>query len=196
MGGRLTPANLLHVPRYALSADDVEPLRRVWRALRSEGVKKREALGGALRRFEYSGERCRPEDRLVDLIIAAESLFLDDAGDPQSRGELRYRLALRSAFFAEMPGLTRRQVFDLMRRAYDTRSSVVHGKIPKSVQLSGEVLPLEEFTDKVEDLIRTCLTKAVEIAQAETRRKPLLDWDTLILAESRPSQGGITPAGH
>ena len=39
------------------------------------------------------------EDALADLVIAMESLFLSDAGEAKERGELRYRLAQRLAFF-------------------------------------------------------------------------------------------------
>lgn len=183
-GGRQwwsTPVHLRHPPMYMLSAGEVESLVRLWRAARSEGVRNRGALGGALRRFEYAGERYRPEDRLVDLMIAAESLFLEDAGDPQSRGELRYRLAIRSAFFIDMPSRSRRQVFDLMRRAYDTRSKVVHGNVPLTVALPGEALSLEEFTDTVEDHFRTALTKAIEIAEQRPQGATLVAWDDLIL---------------
>jgi hypothetical protein len=178
---RNTPVQMLNEPKYTLTSKEVEPLCKLWRVLGSEGVRKRKALGAALRRFEYAGERYRPEDRLVDLMVAAESLFLYDAGDPQSRGELGYRLALRSAFFIQLRGRTRRQVFDLMRRAYDTRSKVVHGNVPDSVALPHEVLSLEEFTSRVEDHIRAALTKAVEIAERKPAAETLVAWEDLIL---------------
>jgi hypothetical protein len=34
----------------------------------------------------------------VDLMIAAESFFLSDSGDPAGRAELSYRMAMRFAF--------------------------------------------------------------------------------------------------
>ncbi len=165
---------------YQLSADESGAFSQLWSDLHSEGVTKRRALGNALRRFGFAGDRERPEDRIIDLMIAAESLFLTDAGDPEFRGELRYRLALRSAFFIEMPGRTRRQVFHLMGRAYDTRSRVVHGGEVNSVDVQGEKVPLGTFTDTVEEHLRTGLKKAVQIGAAN-RSPQLVDWEGLIL---------------
>jgi hypothetical protein len=68
-------------------------------------------LANAVRRFSYACERDRPDDRLVDLMIAAESLFLGGESGPGNRGELSYRLSLRAAFFIDSrdysPGLLR-----------------------------------------------------------------------------------------
>jgi len=47
-------------------------------------------MEGALRRFNFAAERTLPEDAIVDLMIAAETLFLSEAA-PVDRGELRYR---------------------------------------------------------------------------------------------------------
>lgn len=147
-------------------------------------MRRHRALSNALRRFRYAGDRERPDDRIVDLMIAAESVFLSDTGDPQSRGELRYRLALRSAFFIELPSWTRRQVFNVMSRAYDTRSEVVHGEEVNSVTLQGEQVPLAAFADLVEEHLRTALRKAVKIAAGSPARVQLMDWEDLILGPS------------
>lgn len=63
-------------------------------------------------------------------MIAAEALFLSDLGSSTDRGELKYRLALRAAHFIEAADLTRRQVFEHMKRAYDVRSAIAHGGRP------------------------------------------------------------------
>ena len=51
---------------------------RTWRQLRRPGLHK--ALGLALRRLSYQAHRQRVEDELVDILIAAEALYLSDLG--------------------------------------------------------------------------------------------------------------------
>lgn len=140
---------------YAITPQDVQPLKELWDDVqKAEGKKK--FLAAAIRRFGYAGERQRPEDKLVDLMIAAESFFLSDAGDPAGRGELSYRMAMRFAFFASAAGYTRRDLFQQMRRAYQARSSIVHGgDLKKSdVRSKDADITLEEFVALTEDLLR------------------------------------------
>lgn len=166
-----------HKP-YELLDADVAPLAAHWAGLESEGARRDGALASALRRFRFAGNRKRPEDGLVDLMIAAESLFLADTSDPQFRGELTYRLCIRAAYFIEIAGATKHQIFDLMKIAYGTRSAIVHGgnlsrvKLPDKHQVS-----MSDFVEIVEEHMRSSLVKYVRLAQSNL--KP--DWEVLIL---------------
>ena len=116
----------------------------------------------ALRRFNIAFKREQLDDRIVDLMIAAESLFLSDSGDPGVRGEQRFRLALRAAKFVESQRYASRQVFDLMRRAYDIRSQIVHGGSVKKIKLPD--IPdakLNDFILATEEVIRLGIQKAL-----------------------------------
>src|SRR5205085_8120094 len=93
----------------------------LWSKLQNPKVKK--TLNTAVRRFSYSCVRHDNEDKIVDLMIAAETLFLQG----KSEGEKRFRLALRAAYFLGTDSDSRKQIYDRMRRAYDLRSKLVHG---------------------------------------------------------------------
>lgn len=118
-------------------------------------------------------------------MISAESLFLSDAGAPEDRGELRYRLAIRAAFFIESPLHSKREIYRHMKRAYDARSAIIHGASkPESrllKSLKEEPISLEEFTKLTEGLLRTALQKAIGLAGAGSGFQ--VDWDTLIIPE-------------
>jgi hypothetical protein len=95
-------------------------LRALLRALGD--VRENRRLSLVLGRFDSAYERLGPEDRLIDLWIAFEALFLSD-----TRGELSYRAALRIAQLVGEDGTSRRAAFDLARESYDRRSDIVHG---------------------------------------------------------------------
>ena len=80
------------------SADLVE----TWRQIRQPGLlQKQKALAPRLRRLSYQAYRQRIEDEIVDIMVAAEALYLSDLG-PE---ELGFRLALRASALATLRSL-------------------------------------------------------------------------------------------
>ena len=77
-------------------------------------------------------------DRIVDYMIAAESLLLADQSE---KTELRFRLSLRAANLIEHPEHDAPAVFKLMREGYDARSKVVHGSGAPSAGAWWYVIP-------------------------------------------------------
>src|SRR5207253_6911492 len=59
---------------YVLADDETQPFRELFRQLKA--ARTHRVIDSALRRFGYAAERILPEDEIVDLMIAAESLFL------------------------------------------------------------------------------------------------------------------------
>jgi len=163
--------------RLQLSISEISEFTQFCKA--AERAKTKKFLDNALRRFGYAGDRHRADDKLVDLMISAESLFLSDSGEPKERGEMRYRLAQRAAVFIDHPTYTRKQLQKYFRGAYDARSSIVHGETPKDLHApEGESLTLPQFTEATEQLMRAALKKAVSIINAEGS---LRNWDDLVL---------------
>jgi hypothetical protein len=148
--------------RFELSEDEAPQLLELWHLLEEGGAVRFDFV---IRRFNLAFDRALLDDRIVDLVIAAEALFLGDLDD-QFRGELRFRFALRAAKFIEHPSYSEREVFGVMLRAYDARSAIVHGGSPKKTHLPGNrSADLPTFTDAIEDLVRLGLRKALSMKQ-------------------------------
>lgn len=177
----MNPGRMPWFNKYNLTRREGEEFCAFWKQTRL--VMSRGAIANAVRRFSYASDRDRDDDRLVDLMIAAESLFLSDAGAPQERGELRYRLALRAAFFIDAPDTPRLAVFKHMKRAYDARSSIVHGggEIGNDLlkSLKDTPISMKEFVQVTWNLVRIAIKKRIEIAAAKGNSG--VDWDALII---------------
>lgn len=135
----------------------------------------------AIDRLSYARERHRENDSLIDLLIAAEALFLSDAGKHKERGELRYRLALRSALFSD--NQEKKKIFELFKYAYDVRSTIVHGGEVKGLpkDSAGKEMTLNDFVKKIEGLLRVSLLKAINLAaNSKLPDDSLADWDALV----------------
>jgi hypothetical protein len=175
------PGLSLWVNTYALSKDEAKGFQLFWTHFRR--AMSTAVLANAVRRFSYACERDRPDDWLVDLMIAAESLFLGGESGPANRGELSYRLSLRAAFFIDSQDYSRREVFNHMRRAYDNRSAIVHGggePRPQDLRApNNDPISLYDFSELTAGLLRMALQKGINVASGANG--PLLDWNALII---------------
>jgi Apea-like HEPN len=168
--------------KYELSAGEVLQFLELWHLL-EEGAAR---FGFSLHRFNLAFDRGLLADRIVDLVIAAESLFLGDLG-VQDRGELRFRFALRAAKFIEHPNYGEQDIYLVMRRAYDARSAIVHGGSPKDTRLpDNPSAELPTFIDAIEELVRLGLRKGLSMKEDGTKMRQPEYWDTLVFL--KPNQ--------
>lgn len=172
---------------FATEVDNpwLNSFKQFWDVLQSEHIKNRKFLDVAIRRFSYAHERHRMEDKIVDLLIAAEALFLSDYNkDDPYIGEIRYRLSLRAALFLGSSGDSQKLIFRQMRAAYDLRSKIAHGgdtenvKLPK--QSDDTPTHLKDFVWTIQRYIRFALRKAIDLAVLPQTPMDLVKWDELI----------------
>lgn len=80
----------------------------------------------AFRRYSLSLEKKSPEDQLLDLWIALESLFVPDG----KKGEITYKLRLRMAYYFGATFEERQNIAEFIKKSYNHRSEIVHsGKV-------------------------------------------------------------------
>jgi hypothetical protein len=165
----------------SVESDWLHKFKEFWERLQEDGVRKRSFLLTAIRRFGYAHERYRSEDKIIDLLIAAEALFLSDN---IYTGEIKYRLAQRTAFFLTEAGEHRKIVFKRMKAAYDFRSTTAHGgsyKKPFPKKADGSESTMDEFVWQIQDYIRRSLLRAIYRALLPDTPLHIVRWDDLIL---------------
>jgi hypothetical protein len=167
-------------------------LRQLWELIHDSSFRQSKGIALALRRLAFGAQRTNIEDRLLDVFIAAEALYLSDSSSARERGELRYRLALRAAVWSEgtLAGWSKRDVFKLMKRGYDARSAVAHGGTPqpKAIVVKGSTVSLAELVKATEDVIRAGLNKALR-QEAGTGKQLAIPWDDLVLPDETTGDG-------
>jgi len=159
---------------YRLEEGDLADVKNIFAMIGNEQVRQDRALDVGLRRFNYAAERRRAEDRIVDLLVAAEAVLLDEM-DPFVQGELTFRLAIRGSHLLSDDPAARRKLLRQFVAAYAGRSAVVHGatdaEISKRLKKSIDVLCSETETN-VRLLLRAILDRRF--------RGLALDWDELV----------------
>lgn len=171
---------------WELDGDFTKTCTQFWDRFQSEDVKRHRLITHAIKRFNYAHERHDREDKIVDLLIAAEALFLSESDG----GELSYRLKLNAAMFLGSDAKSRKQIFDDMDNAYSLRSKIVHGvdyervvrKIEKKEAVGfGEEYKLDQFLFRIQEYIRLAVHKMIGIALTKREGDTLIKWNSLIL---------------
>ncbi len=127
-----------------------------------------EVLLRAVHRFAIGRKRRSLQDRVVDLVVAWETLLLTDKGEGM-RQELFYRFSLNgsSLLHKVQSRLSRAEAFDKMKAAYDVRSSIVHGesgKVPNKLG-KGNFSDLADLCDFLEEKFRASVLWLASISK-------------------------------
>ena len=114
-----------------------------------------------------------PEDKMIDLGIAFESLYL---ADRDGNSELSFQFRLRASWHLGKDKADREMLIDEFKAIYTLRSKAVHnGEVPKRIKIrKGESVPTSEFIPRAQDLCRRSIIKILEDGKFP-------DWNNLIL---------------
>jgi hypothetical protein len=126
-------------------------------------------IARALARLNFSYERVRAEDALVDAWIALETLYLKRS----EQAELGFRAALRLANFMGLARPDREWIYRLTKKSYDARSKVVHGDPTPNL--------IHNLSLYTREILRLTLKKSVE-----SNARPNLDKIDLEIVRGKP----------
>ena len=132
----------------------------------------REKLRIAIDRWIMSKTDRTRVDKMIDLGIALEALYVPDGNS----GEIRFKFAVHAAWHLGKDKEDRKKLMKEFKEIYDWRSKVVHtGKLPNKTKNTpftpGEV---RGFIERAQDLCRESIMKILEAGEFP-------DWDNLIL---------------
>jgi hypothetical protein len=152
VGGSISMVQSIYAHPYNLISQDVGNFTELWEKYNNYDFNENRPVDIAIRRFNYAYEKEQLEDKLIDYMIALEALFLKE----DENTELKYRLTLRTALFIGSQKEEINQIREVINKAYDIRSKIVHGSgIIKPKELMG----IQELTPTIEEYIRLSLKK-------------------------------------
>lgn len=169
---------------YQVDSSTGRLIRSYWREMKARSGKAHGLPSICQRRFNAAMDRVSLDDSIVDPLVAAEALFLRDAGSPGDRGELSYRLSLRAATLLETQPAQRFELFKFMKAAYAERSYIAHGGPSRgTVKVPGRAagMPINEFVDELSSVMRRALQKAISMYPKDSAFGTSEYWDSLIL---------------
>ena len=126
VGGRWLPQDLQETEHSKVDDFDMEEVKSIYKRLMDIPKATRDALRVPLDRWAKSNGQSDPADRIIDLGIALESLYLNDSS---LQGELRFRLAMRAAWHLGKDQAQRAELFRSFKKIYDWRSLVLQRRV-------------------------------------------------------------------
>ncbi|MFJ2167652.1 hypothetical protein [Streptomyces griseofuscus] len=124
-------------PTLLVDLAKVDELHEVYGLLSAPHIHGMRFLQNALRRLVMAGSRVLTEDRLIDLCITAESLFIHHSGLPRTRQKREHLVAGAKALLTGDPELSTedRHIERLILDAYQRRNAEMHGDIAGTREL-------------------------------------------------------------
>ena len=151
----------------------IDEAKNLYDTLVNLGPKVREKLQIAVDRWIKSKASGNDVDKMIDLGIAFESIYLSNITE---KTELSFRLRLYAAWYLGKDEEDRKMLMKEFRTIYNCRSDAVHnGKLKGEVKIGGESVSISEFIKRAQDLCRESIIKIMEDGQFP-------DWDNLILS--------------
>ena len=132
----------------------------------------REKLQIAIDRWIKSKAEDNLVDKMIDVGIAFESLFLPS----DSVDQLAFQFRLRASWHLGKDKADREKLMDEFKAIYNLRSKAVHnGELPPRIKIrKGKSVPTSELIPRAQDLCRDSIKKILE-----GRKYP--DWKSLVL---------------
>ena len=152
---------------------DIEKAKCLYKKLINLDTNDREKLQIAIDRWVESKTERSHLDKIIDLGIAFEALYLSDIDETT---ELAFRLRLRAAWYLGESEEHRRALMKEFSEIYNWRSKVVHtGKLPnKTKKTPFTPDEVRQFIEDAQDRCRESIIKILEDGEFP-------DWNSLIL---------------
>ncbi len=150
----------------------IDEAKRLYRVLVKLDSNVREKLQIPIDRWIKSKAEWNPVEKIIDMGIAFESLYLSEG----TREQLTLQFRLRASWYLGKDKEHRKRLMDEFKAIYDWRSAVVHtGKLPNKTKKT-PFTPDEvtEFITKAQNLCRDSILKILEDGKFP-------DWNDLIL---------------
>ena len=153
-----------------LDKADIEKAKCLYKRLINLDTKDKEKLQIAIDRWVESKTERSYLDKIIDLGIAFESLYVSD-----SSGEITFKFSVRAAWHLGKNKEHRNELLTKFKQIYNCRSKAVHsGDLDPTVKFGEERIPISEFIEKAQDLCRESIIKIM-------KKGRFPNWDSLIL---------------
>ena len=161
--------NPLGTPTEVKEAD-IEKAKCLYERLVDLDSNDREKLQIPIDRWVASKTSKSWIDKIIDLGIAFEALYVPDSG-----GDITYKFSIRAARYLGKDKEDRNKLLQKFKQIYNHRSNAVHsGKLDERVRFGEERIPISEFIQRAQNLCRESIMKVLE-----DRKLP--NWNSLIL---------------
>lgn len=137
---------------------DLSKTQQIFRALLIS-IAKDPTVRISATRFISAIAKPNPMDKVIDICICLEAIF-------SASTEVSFRFSLYNALLSNVPADERFEIFNMLKKLYNSRSSIVHGSN------EGDETWLDENWTKILSIAKVALIQKIDFLQTGTK----LEW--------------------
>lgn len=132
-------------------------------------IKKSEFYTNAIARFGMAHRHRQSSNKVVDFVIALESLLSD------ASGESTFKLAHRVSALCGDSDEARLHLWEYMKETYKFRSGVVHSSREKEFRINGKVIRMEDVANELSEITARAILRIVRLLDEYTKQESILE---------------------
>ena len=172
-------SNIWVLPEKSFEEEDQKKLNGLWPIFDGSNKKPWHFLVIAVRRFSLAMTRTSLDDKLIDLMICAEAIFLR-----VEQNELSDKLAYRAALLLGKSSEQQKEIFKFFKEAYTMRSKVVHGS-KSYMREAKDAEKLAATATELAEHLRNAILNMLDLALNPQAPSELIDWKVLMFPENQ-----------
>lgn len=131
--------------------------------------KKSEFLYNAINRFGMAYQHRTPTNKIIDYVIALESLLTD------SPGESTLKLAHRTASIYANTDDERVDTWDFIRHVYNFRSGIIHSSKERRIKIQSSIMDVDIAESKLHTITKKSIQRMMSLLGTYKTQKNVLD---------------------
>lgn len=144
---------------YAVEINEIKEIKKLANKIGKIDFDKRGSLRIACERFSRSYEEHREDEKIIDFMIAFESLFLRGKTAPAGTGQF---IGLGCSMLIGKNDKEREEINEFLVEAYKIRNRIVHGsEFITSIKIKKKPWRIEDFISKLQKLLRESIKKLI-----------------------------------
>lgn len=137
---------------YAIQLDEVDRIRKIANKIKRIDFDKRTSLRIACERFSRSYEEHREDEKIIDFMIAFETLFLRGKKAPANAGQF---IGLGCSMLLGRNDKERKEINEFLVEAYSIRNKIVHGsEFATPIKINNEIYEIDDFILQLQNYLR------------------------------------------
>lgn len=153
-----------------LTTEDREKMARLYKDIvdKESKISKTEFYTNAITRFGMACRHRQSPNRIVDFVIALESLLTD------SSGEITFKLAHRVSALCGNSDDERLYLWEYMKATYKFRSGVVHGGKEQEIRIGPKVVSMKCVADELYKITAIAILRMVYLLDKYSKQNDVL----------------------
>lgn len=146
---------------YVLHNYEFDEIKKLWDRILQIELRTNKSFRVACERFSRSYEERKPDDKIIDLAIAFESLFTDENTSRNRSYGMGQFVGLGCSMLIGQNREERNEIKEFLRKAFKIRNNIVHGLAVEIPMINKKKPSMDDVSSKLQEYLRASIKKLI-----------------------------------